>query len=515
MASTRHPRLLQIDARAWTARLSASAGRRVTLADIGAPEIDRIAELGVDLVWLTAVWTIGSASRRLWRGSTELRDRRAELLPDGSDEDIVGSPYAIGAYEPADSLGGEAGLATLRQRLAAAGIGLILDFVPNQMAMDHPWVRRHPEWFVRADSAQRAADPGGSFEVRADGRHWVAHGRDPNFPPWTDTAQLDYRHPAVPRAMAQALREVATRCDGVVCSMAMLVLDDVFRATWGGRSMAPSTDADASPFGEFWWHASTSVHEVYPQFLLIAEAYWGHEYRLQQLGFDYTYDKPLLDRLLAGDARSVVGHLRADDSYQRRSVRLLEERNGPRIAARMGPQQGRAAAVVAATVPGMLLIRDGQIDGARADVPLQLRREPDELVDHELHDFYCRLLRATDDEAFRLGQAIRLEPVSAWDGNATHEGIIARLWVGQRRQLRLSIANLTGERAQAYIPLALPEFAGKVVQLEDQLAEITYVRPGDDLLVRGLFVDLPAFGGHLFRVTRETSPTQRRRSGPR
>jgi hypothetical protein len=427
----------------------------------------------------------------------------------------VGSPYAVGAYEVPDNLGGEAGLAALRQRLAAAGIGLILDFVPNQMAMDHLWVRRHPEWFVRADSAQRAADPGGYFEVRADGRHWVAYGRDPNYPAWMDTAQLEYRHPDVPRAMTQALREIATRCDGVVCSLAMLVLDDVFRTTWTGRSIAPSAAEDASPFGEFWWHASSAVHEVYPQFLLIGEAYWGHEYRLQQLGFDYTYDKPLLDRLLGDDPRSVAGHLRADDAYQRRSVRMLEDRNGPRIAALVAPAYERAAALVEATVPGMLLIRDGQIDGARADVPVQLRREPVELPDHELHEFYRRLLHGTDDEAFRLGHAIRLEPISAWGGNGTHEGIIARLWVGQHRQLRLAVANLSAEPAQAYIPLALPEFAGKTVNLDDLLDDaVTYARQGDDLLTRGLYVDLPACGGHLFRVTRASNRPGRRRAGP-
>ena len=510
IAATRHPRLLQIDARAWTARLSASHGRRTTLGDIRPTDIDPIAELGFDLVWLTGVWMIGTGSRRLWRGSASLRDQRARVLPDGSDEDIVGSPYAVAAYEPADNLGGANGLATLRQRLGAAGIGLILDFVPNHVAVDHPWVRRNPEWFVHADAEQRAADPDGYFEVRSDGRHWIAHGRDPNFPPWTDTAQLDYRHPAVPRAMAQALREIATRCDGVVCSMAMLVLDDIFRTTWGGRSIAPAVAEDASPFGEFWWHATSAVHDAYPKFLLIGEAYWGQEYRLQQLGFNYTYDMPLLERLLAGDARSVAAHLRADDTYQRRSLRLLEDRNGPRIAAQMAPEHERAAALVEATLPGMLLVRDGQIQGARADVPVQLRREPAEAPDHDLHDFYCKLLRATDDEAFRNGHAVRLEPLSAWVGNATHEGIVARLWIGQHRQLRLSIANLTGEPAQAFIPLALPEFSGKTVRLEDQLDEIEYVRPGDDLLTRGLYVDLPAYGRHLFRVTREAIPGRRR-----
>lgn len=516
ITSTRHPRLLQIDARAWTARLAARDGRRVGLGDVRARDIDPIAELGFDLVWLTATWTIGSGSRRLARSSPELRARRAELLPDGSDDDIVGSPYAISAYEPADNLGGAGGLAKLRQRLGEAGLGLILDFVPNHTAAEHIWVRRHPEWFVHADSGHRAADPDAYFEVRSDGRHWIAHGRDPNFPPWTDTAQLDYRHPDVPRAMTQALKEVATRCDGVVCSMAMLDLDDVFRTTWAGRSIAPTVDEEASPFGEFWWHATRSVHEVYPAFLLIGEAYWGLEWRLQQLGFDYTYDASLLERMVAGDVASVIGHLRADDGYQRRSVRLLEDRNRPRIAAQLDGRQERAAAVVEATVPGMLLVRDGQLEGARADVPIQIRREPEEEPDAELRELYCRVLRATDDETFRLGHAIRLEPTPAWPGNDTHEALVARLWVGNHRQLRLAVVNLGGEAAQGFIPLALPEFAGKTVHLDDQLDDVSYERPGDDLLVRGLYVDLPPYGHHLFRVTRQTTPSGgRRRSGAR
>ena len=239
------------------------------------------------------------------------------------------------------------------------------------------------------------------------------------------------------------------------------------------------------------------------------------EWRLQQLGFDFTYDSTLLDRLLSEDPAGVAGHLRADDTYQRRSVRLLEDRNSSRIAARMTPDQERAAALVEATVPGMLLVRDGQIQGARKQAPVQFRREPDELPDPALHEFYCRLLRATDDEAFRVGQAIRLEPTSAWPGNTTHEGILARLWVGQHRQLRLAVANLSAEPAQAYIPLALPEFSGKTVRLEDQLDDLVYDRSGDDVLSRGLYVDLPAYGGHLFRVTRQAPTGQRRRAAAR
>jgi hypothetical protein len=292
----------------------------------------------------------------------------------------------------------------------------------------------------------------------------------------------------------------------------MLVLDEVFRSTWAGRSVPPSVAEEVSPYGEFWWHAVSAVRDVYPDFILIGEAYWGHEWRLQQLGFDYTWDRPLLDRIVSGDAEAVTGHLRADDAYQRRSVRLLEVRASERIAARLTPEQVRVAALVEATVPGMLLIRDGQVEGARANVPVEFRREPEEPPDAALRDFYCRLLRAMDDESFRLGHAIRLEPTQAWPGNETNRWLIARLWVGQHRQLRLSVANLAGKPAQGFVPLALPEFAGKIVHFEDVLAEVAYDRPGDDLLVRGLYLDLPAYGHHLFRVTREASAT-RRRSG--
>ncbi len=511
IGSTRHPRVLQIDARAWVARQSTTAGRRVGLANIPADEIASIAELGFDLVWLTAAWTIGSGSRRLWRASPWMCERRAALLPDGSDDDIVGSPYAVAAYEPAENLGGEAGLASLRTRLAQAGVGLILDFYPNQTATDHPWVRRHPDRYVHADASHRDAEPDGSFEVRSDGRHWIAHGRDPNFPPMTDTAQLEYRHPEVRRAMMQTLRDIATRCDGVVCSMAMLVLDDVFRATWATRSVTPDVGDDPSHAGEFWWHAASAVRQAYPNFLLIAQAYWGLEWRLQQLGFDYTYDKPLLDRLIAGDPGEIAGHLRADDTYQRRSVRFLEDRSEPRVTTRMTPHQERAAALTAATVPGMLLIDDGQMAGARLRAPVQLRREPDETPDPGMAESYRRLLLATNDETFRLGHVIRIDPTPAWSGNGTHEGVFARLWVGQHRQLRLVVANLTGAPSQAFVPMSLPDFAGKEIRLEDLIADdVAYERSGDDLLVRGLYVDLPAWGGHIFKITR-SQPTGRRK----
>jgi hypothetical protein len=309
--------------------------------------------------------------------------------------------------------------------------------------------------------------------------------------------------------MIGKLKDVATLCDGVVCRMAMLVLDDVFRATWAERSIAPTDAEDTLQSGEFWWHAGTEVRNAYPEFLLIGEAYWGSEWRLQRLGFDYTFDQPLLRRLVAGDAPSVLAHLRADEDYQRRSVRYLEHRGETPIAALVGAAQHRALALTVATAPGMLLLSDSQLQGARSGVARQIGRYPAEPPDEAVGALYARLMRATEDEVFRLGHAIRIEPQSAWPGNATHEGVLVRLWVGPHRHFRLAVANLAPDRAQAYVPLHVPELAGMEIHLDDQIGPDSYVRDGDDLLTRGLYLDMPAYGCHLFRISR-ASPARTR-----
>jgi hypothetical protein len=309
--------------------------------------------------------------------------------------------------------------------------------------------------------------------------------------------------------MVGKLKDVATTCDGVVCRMAMLVLDDVFRATWADRSITLPDAEDTLRSGEFWWHAATEVRDAYPRFLLIGEAYWGTEWQLQQLGFDYTFDKPLLDRLLSDDPASVLAHLRADEDYQRRSLRYLEHRGEVPVASRVNLPRHRAMAVTAASVPGMLLLSEAQLLGHQSLVPLQLARETSEPTDEAVADLYARLMRATDDETFRLGQAIRVDPQAAWPGNTSHEGILARLWVGPHRHFRLVVVNLTADPAQAYVPLHVPEFAAAEIHLEDLVGPSMYVRSGDDLLTNGLYLDLPAHGCHLFRIKR-TSATRGR-----
>ena len=300
---------------------------------------------------------------------------------------MIGSAYSIRRYEVDGRLGGRAGLAAARAALAARGVKLLVDFVPNHVAPDHPWLSTHPEYFVRGDAADLAAAPD---EFLAVGDSVIARGRDPYFPPWPDVAQLDAFAPGLRRAAVDTLIEIGDVADGVRCDMAMLMLNDVFQRTWGERAGPP-------PATEYWSDVITAARARHPELLFMAEAYWDLEARLQELGFDYCYDKRLYDRLLHADAADVRGHLGADIGYQRRLVRFVENHDEPRVASELSAAAERSAAVVIATLPGATLWHEGQFEGWRIHVPVLLGRRPPEPVDEERRSFHHHLVAVAHD----------------------------------------------------------------------------------------------------------------------
>lgn len=491
------PLLYEVATRPWLARLSERFGRSVNLGDVPDAEIERIAGLGFDHLWPMGVWRTGEAATRIAREQPWLRERWREAFPGDPAPGLTGSPYAVSEYAVEDAFGGEAGLERLRERLTRAGLALVLDFVPHHTAIDAPWVREHPEWYVAGDEVQRGADAAAFLAEPVPGtRRWIAHCRDPYFPPWSDAAPLDYRSPAVQEGMIASLRSIAARCDGVRADMAMLVLADVFRATWNERSLPP---LDGGGAGEFWPAATAAVRADRPQFLFIAEAYWDLEWRLQQAGFDYTYDKTFRDRLVAGDGPGLAAHLRADVGFQRRSVRFLENHDEDRAAAVLPIDRHRAGAVLAGTVPGLWLVHDGQLEGARFRSPVQFARHPDEPVDGTILGFYERLLGALARSRLRHARPLRLEPHPAWAGNPTHGSFVAHLWSGPGAELRLAVVNLGPTTGQCRLSFPLPrDQGGRQVELVDLLGEARYERSAEELRDPGLYLDLPAQAFHLF-----------------
>jgi hypothetical protein len=297
--------------------------------------------------------------------------------------------------------------------------------------------------------------------------------------------------------MERCLLEIADKCDGVRCDMAMLPTRSVFLRTWGGRFDPPEA--------QFWPPAIAGVKEQHPGFLTIGEVYWDMEGELQQQGFDYTYDKRLYDLLLGGDPQGTRRRLSAEAEFQNRLTRFIENHDEERAVTAFGRQRIRPAAVVSMTLPGMRLFHDGQLEGNRLRVPVQLGRRPLEPPDPELTGFYRKLVQALRHPVFHLGEWVPLEPQEEWFGNPSFRNIIAHRWVF-RGHRRVVAANLSTEPAQCFLPLNLPGLGGMNWFFDDLLGQASYSREGDDLVVRGLYLDLPACGCHLFDLRLADEP---------
>ncbi|MFL5308230.1 MAG: alpha-amylase family glycosyl hydrolase [Polyangia bacterium] len=431
--SARYPLLYQLNTRVLVGEAAAAA----SLDALPEALFAQAAARGFEWIWMLGVWETGAAGRREAL-APPMRAAYARELPDVRDQDVAGSPFAITGYDVARALGGDPALARLRDRLRARGLRLMLDFVPNHVALDHPWVDAHPEYFVPGTEQDLERQPGNYVRLKtARGERILAHGRDPSFPGWTDTLQLDYRHAGLREAMLEQLLRVADRCDGVRCDMAMLLEPEVIARTWGEHARpgdgSPPVDAP------FWPEAIARVRRQHPGFLFLAEVYWGLDWRLQQQGFDFTYDKTLYDRLRAGAAEPVRAHLRAEPAFADHCARFLENHDEPRAAAAFPPDQHRAAAALTYLVPGLRFFHEGQLEGRRARAVIQLTRRAPEAPDPTLRAMYDELLALLTRPALRDGtwRLCAAGPVD--EADAAWRNVIAFTWELGKHRLTVAV----------------------------------------------------------------------------
>ena len=483
------PSLYQINTRVWLTELSTALGRRATLDDIPDAELDRLAGAGFDWIWLLSVWQTGKAARQVSLANPEWRHEFEETLPDLSDDDIGGSGFAIAAYKVHTALGGDAALVRLRERLRKRGMRLLLDFVPNHVAPDHPWLTRHPDYFVHATLQDLAFAPQNYCRMQTpDGPLVLAYGRDPYFPGWPDTLQLNYGNPATQEALIRELQKISRQCDGVRCDMAMLVVPEVFRRTWG---------IDVQPF---WPEATRRVREHAPEFTFMAEVYWDMEWELVQQGFDYTYDKRLYDRLRGGAAWPVREHLLAGRDYQNHMARFLENHDEPRAAATFPADMHKAAAAITFLSPGLRFFHQGQFEGRTKRISPHLVRGPEEPVNPELKAFYDRLIDTLRTPMVRDGSWQLLECVRAWEGNTSCDDFLAWTWKATDGRRLVMAVNYAPHQSQCYVQLPFENLGGRAWTLFDLLGPERHNRDGSDLMSRGLYLDVAPWKHHVFEL---------------
>jgi hypothetical protein len=499
MGNPLFPCLYQVNTRVLLQELGQHLGRPATLDDIPEATLDQYTALGFDWLWFLGVWQTGVMAREVSRGTPAWRKEFQEQLPDLADEDISGSPFSIQGYTPHSDFGGKEALLRLRERLKQRNIRLMLDFVPNHLALDHPWRFGRPEFFIQGNDELLAREPHNYTRLNTrNGPTVFAYGRDPYFPGWPDVLQLNYRHAGMRTALTDTLRQVAELCDGVRCDMAMLVLPDVFLRTWGNLSQP--ADGSAPVDTPFWVAAIPQVKHAHPDFIFMAEVYWDLEWQLQQQGFDYTYDKRLYDRLRERAAEAARKHLWADPEYQHKSVRFLENHDEPRAADVFPEAVHRAAAVISFFVPGMRFFHEGQFEGRRSRVSMHLGRRRVEPLNKDLQQFYMRLLGGLGRPEVRDGHWQLRECRPAWGDNPTWNQFLAFTWEGDRGQRLLVTVNYGPARGQCYVHLSPVELRGGKFTLRDLLGPAKYERDGNELADRGLYLDMPPWGHHIFEI---------------
>ena len=489
--NVKYPSLYQINTRVWLTELSEALGRPATLDDIPDTELDHLAELGFDWIWFLSVWTTGEKSRRISLENPEWRREFEQTLHNLKDEDIGGSGFAIADYHVHPNLGGDEALKRLRTKLNNRGLRLMLDFVPNHMGPDHPWVQDHPEYFISGAEEDIKNNPQNYTRVNLkESEKIFAYGRDPYFAGWRDTMQLDYSNPATVEAMKQELLRISDQCDGVRCDMAMLILPEVFERTWGRK---------AQPF---WPVAIKAVRKHVRGFCFMAEVYWDMEWILQQQGFDYTYDKRLYDRLHEGNTIAIRDHFSASLGYQDKLVRFLENHDEPRAADTFSPDQYKAAAVITFLSPGMRFFHQGQFEGRMKRISPHLIRAPHEPLHTDLQEFYSSLLSVLKHPLVRDGEWSLISCTPAWEGNSSNDSFIAFGWMGTRRKKMVVVANFRPHSSQCYLHPLFNDLYGAQWRFQDLMSEACYDRDGDDLHFGGLYLDMEPWQYHVFEISK-------------
>ena len=476
------PAIYELNTAAWLHDVDKRAGTGTTLANVASDEWDAVTPPGVDAVWLMGVWERSPAGVALALESADQLASFREALPDLANADIIGSAYCIRGYEADPRFGGRHGLAVARAALADRGVRLLVDFVPNHVAPDHPWLIEHPEYFVQGTAEDLARDPAGFLRV---GDAVIARGRDPFFPPWADVAQLNGFAPGLRAAAEATLMDIAQQADGVRCDMAMLLMNDVFARTWGARAGPP-------PEREYWTEIIASVRATHPDFVFAAEAYWDLEWDLLQLGFDYCYDKRLYDRLVHDEPEAIRRHLHADHDYQQHMLRFLENHDEPRAAAEFPPARERAAAVAIATLPGATLWHEGQFEGWHVRLPVFLDRRPDEAVDDELRRFSLHLVEVT--AALRRG-SWSLCAATGWPDDSSYTQLLTWSWIDDERR-SLIVINYADVPAAARIHLPWTDVGNWTWQVKDVVSGQVFERDGADVATNGLYVLLAPWQCH-------------------
>lgn len=442
----KYPWIYEINTRPWLKQF----GERATLSEVPPTYWKELRAKGVDIVWLMGVWQTTQSSIVKHCFHPDLKKAYSDALPHWTEKDVGGSPYAIEDYVLSKALGKPEELKRVHRAINDAGLSLILDFVPNHFNTESSLILKHPEVFLQVNAHVYDQDNYSYFE--RSGKYF-AHGKDPYFPAWSDTVQVNYFSEEAQFFMIDRLVQVAQVCDGVRCDMAMLMLPDIFEKTW-----IHIANEKPEKSLSFWPRVIGEVRRRSPGFIMVAESYWDTPWQLQQIGFDFTYDKDVLDHLKSSNFSALHAHLGGTLEYQNSTVRFIENHDEER-SRNMGMEKAKAAATLLMTIPGAKLFFDRQWQGESVRYPVQLetnaRITTCPCVFAQGHGCFClsrhyeALIKIASKEIFKEGNWIRI--------TSNDERLLVSLWHHQGEEL-LVIVNLSGQQVRTTLHLPATQY---------------------------------------------------------
>ncbi|WP_022836305.1 alpha-amylase family glycosyl hydrolase [Salisaeta longa] len=313
--------------------------------------LDALDRLGINTIWLMPIHPIGEERRK----------------------GALGSPYAIRDYYAVNpNYGTKEDFRAFVDAAHARGIKVIIDFVANHTAWDHPWTEAHPAWYT-----------GGAPMVPVS-----PSGDTTN---WTDVADLNYDNPALRQEMIDVMQYWvrAFNIDGYRCDVAGWVPDS------------------------FWTAAIDSVETIKPVLMLAEHA----DPAIHQNGFDWTYAWPFygaLKKVWADTASVRTLAAQVDTTLQALppgAERLRFTTNhdetawdAPPPALFDGIAGAQAATMLAFTMSGIPLIYNGQELGVREPVPFFEATPYDWSQESAMRPFFRTFFSLySDSEALREG----------------------------------------------------------------------------------------------------------------
>eukprot|EP00184_Porphyridium_aerugineum_P000794 CAMPEP_0184699102 /NCGR_PEP_ID=MMETSP0313-20130426/5486_1 /TAXON_ID=2792 /ORGANISM="Porphyridium aerugineum, Strain SAG 1380-2" /LENGTH=519 /DNA_ID=CAMNT_0027158137 /DNA_START=105 /DNA_END=1664 /DNA_ORIENTATION=+ len=504
--------LYEVSSRAWLYELRQKYGQDKikTIADIPDAELELLRDMQIHMLWLQGVWKLGNIGLELdkkepsriqaYHNALDHFGEGEEKDEPFSMDDVIGSPYAIVEYVVSEELGGNEAMMEFRKKCLNCGMKLMLDFVPNHMAVDCVWADdpAKKDFFIQKPKDKNV--PHNPAEFMADGR---AHGKDPYCGAWPDTAQLNYFNPEFRKAQVENLIQVAALCDGMRVDMAMLLINRIHEQTWGNELRASGWKA---PPTEFWVDAIKEVRQHYPSTIFMAEVYWGLDSELVGYGFDLAYDKHLYDHLISGHMDNLRGYLTGhSENFYRHSAHFVENHDEPRAVTHFcGAMRANAAAAISFLLPGCRLIFHGQWDACVKRLDVHLRRNSKYKVDEGTKNYYTKLLQIVAQPAFvEPDSVMKFVHPEPYDGNSDNDPWRCVSWSMIYNTNRyFVVVNYTDADSAARFKLPQVDQAetkdGQVSVFE-MMSGKEYKRSHEELKSRGLHVVLRPWGIQVFR----------------